>query len=45
MKRLNLQITGVEEEEKNHRKGIEKIFNKIIIENIASSGKEMLIQV
>ena len=39
----NIQITGVPEEEK--KKGSEKIFEDIIVENFPNMGKEILGQV
>ena len=45
MKRLNLQITRMDEEEETQVKGRENIFNKIIEENFPNLKKEMLIKV
>ena len=43
IKRTNIRIIGVPEEEKN--KGTEKIFEEIIIENFPNMGKEIVNQV
>ena len=40
---LNTPIIGVQEEEK--KKGFEKIFEKIILENFPNMGKEIVNQV
>ena len=42
-KRTNIRIIGVPEEEK--KKGSEKIFEKIIVENFLDMGKEIVTQV
>ena len=43
IKHTNIQIIGVPEEEK--RKGYEKIFEEIIVENFPNMGKEIVNQV
>ena len=43
-KHTNIRITGVPEEEKK-KKGIEKIFEEIIVENFPNMGKETVNQV
>ena len=43
IKRTNIQIIGVPEEEK--KKGSEKIFEAIIVENFPNMGKEIVNQV
>ena len=43
VKRPNIQIIGVPEEDKN--KGHEKILEEIIVENFPKMGKEIVIQV
>ena len=43
VKRTNVQIIGVPEEEK--KKGSEKIFEEIIVENFPNMGKEIVNQV
>ena len=43
IKHTNIQIMGVPEEEK--KKGTEKIFEEIIVENFPNMGKEILNQV
>ena len=43
VKRLNIWITGVPEEDK--KKGHEKIFEEIIVENFPKMGKERITQV
>ena len=40
----NIRIIGVQEEEEK-KKGTEKIFEEIIVENIPSMGKEIVNQV
>ena len=40
-KRTNIQITGVPEEEEK-KKGSEKIFEEIIVENFPNMGKEIV---
>ena len=40
IKRTNIRITGVPEEEK--KKGTEKIFDEIIVENFPNMGKEII---
>ena len=42
IKRTNIQIIGVPEEEK--KKGTEKIFEEIIVENFPNMGKEIVNQ-
>ena len=44
IKNTNIQIIGVPEEEEK-KKGTEKIFEKIIVENFPNMGKEIVIQV
>ena len=44
MKRSNIRIIGVPEEEKK-KKGTEKIFEEIIVENYPNMGKEIVNQV
>ena len=44
MKHTNIQITGVLEEEEK-KKGTEKIFEEIIVENFPSMAKEIVNQV
>lgn len=44
MKRPNLRIVGIEEEE-SQLKGPENIFNKIIEENFPDLKKKMLVKV
>ena len=44
IKRTNIQIIGVPEEE-DKRKGTEKIFQEIIVENFPNMGKERVNQV
>ena len=44
IKRTNIQIIGVSEEEEN-KKETEKIFEKIIVENFSNMGKEIVNQV
>ena len=43
-KRTNIQIIGVPEEEEK-KKGAEKIFEEIIVENFPNMGKEIVTQV
>ena len=43
IKCTNIQIIGIPEEEK--KKGTEKIFEEIIVENIPNMGKEIVNQV
>ena len=43
MKRSNIQITGVPEEDK--KKDYEKILEEIIVENFPKMGKEIITQV
>ena len=43
IKRNNIQIIGVPEEEK--KKGTEKIFKEVIVENFPNMGKEIVNQV
>ena len=40
----NIRIIGVSEEEEK-KKGTEKIFEEIIVENFSNMGKEIIIQV
>ena len=44
MKRPNLRIIGIEEEEKSQFKGPENVFNKIIEENFPNLKKAMSIK-
>jgi hypothetical protein len=44
IKRPNLRIMGIEEEEERQEKGIHNIFNKIITENFPNLEKTMPIQ-
>ena len=44
MKHTNIQITGVLEEEEK-KKGTEKIYEEIIVENFPNMGKEIVNQV
>ena len=43
-KRTNIRIIGVPEEEEK-KKGSEKIFEEIIVENFPNMGKEIVTQV
>ena len=45
MKRPNLRIIGIEENEESQFKGPENVFNKIIEENFPNLKKEMDIKV
>jgi hypothetical protein len=45
MKRMNLRITGIEEEEDSQIQGQESIFNKIIEENFLNLKKDIPINV
>jgi archaeosine-15-forming tRNA-guanine transglycosylase len=45
IKRPNLRIMGIEEEEEVQTKGIHNIFNKLITENFPNLEKAMPIQV
>ena len=45
MKRPNLQIIGIDENEDSQLKGLKNIFNKIIEENFPNLKKEMAIKV
>jgi archaeosine-15-forming tRNA-guanine transglycosylase len=45
IKRPNLRIMGIEEEEEFQAKGIQSIFNKIITENFPNLKKILNIQV
>jgi chromosome segregation ATPase len=45
IKRPNLRITGIEEGQEVHTKGIHNIFNKIITENFSNLNKVLTIQV
>ena len=44
IKCTNIQIIGIPEEE-DKKKGTEKIFEKIIVENVPNMGKEIVNQV
>ena len=44
MKRPNLRIIGIEENEESQFKGPENVFNKIIEENFPNIKKEMYIR-
>ena len=44
IKHINMRIIGVPEEEEK-KKGTEKIFEEIIVENFPNMGKEIVIQV
>ena len=44
IKRTNIRITGVPEEEEK-KKGTEEIFEEIIVENFPNMGKEVVNQV
>ena len=44
MKCTNIQIIGVPEEEEEKKKGTEKIFEDIIVENFPYMGKEIVNQ-
>ena len=44
IKRINIRIIGVPEEEEK-KKGTEKIFEEIILENFPNMGKEIVNQV
>ena len=44
IKRTNMQITGIPEEEEK-KKGTEEIFEEIIVENFPNMGKEVVNQV
>ena len=44
IKRTNIRIIGLPEEE-DKKKGTEKIFEEIIVENVCNMGKEMVNQV
>ena len=44
IKRTNIQIIGVPEEEEK-KKGTEKIFEEIMVENFPNMGKEIVNQV
>ena len=41
MKRSNIRITGIEENEDSQLKGLENVFNKIIEENFLNLKKVM----
>jgi hypothetical protein len=45
MKRPNLRITGIKENEDSQLKGPENVFNKITEENFPNLKKEMAIKV
>ena len=45
IKRMNIWIIGVPEEEEEKKKGTEKIFEEIIVENFSNMGKEIVNQV
>ena len=44
IKHTNIRIIGVQEEEEK-KKGTEKIFEEIIVENFPNMGKDIVIQV
>ena len=44
IKRTNIRIIGVPEEE-DKKKGTEKIFEEIIVENFPNMGKEIINQI
>ena len=44
IKHTNIQVTGIPEEEEK-KKGTEKIFEEIIVENFPNMGKEIVNQV
>ena len=44
IKRTNIRIIGVPEEEEK-KKGIEKIFEEIVVENVPNMGKDVVSQV
>ena len=44
IKRTNIQIIGVPEEEEK-KKGTEKIFEEIIVQNLPNMGKEIVNQI
>ena len=45
VKRPNIQIIGVTEEDVDKKKGQEKILEEIIVENFSKMGKEIVTQV
>ena len=45
IKRTNIRIIGVPKEEEEKKKGTEKIFEEIIVENFPNMGKERVNQV
>ena len=45
IKRTNIRIIGVPEEEEEKKEGSEKIFEEIIVENFCNMGKEIVNQV
>ena len=45
MKRSNIRIIGVPEEEEDKKKDQEKILEEIIVENFPKMGKEIITQV
>jgi hypothetical protein len=45
MKRQNLRIVRIEENEDSQLKGLENVFNKIIEENFSNVKKEVAIKV
>jgi len=45
MRRPNLRIIGIEENEDSQLKGSVNIFNKIIVENFPKLKKEMLVNI
>ena len=45
IKPTNIQITGIPEEEEEKKKGYEKIFEEIIVENFPNMEKEIVNQV
>ena len=45
IKHTNIRIIGVPEEEEKKKKGTEKIFEEIIVENFPNMGKEIVSQV
>ena len=45
IKHTNIQIIGVSEEEEEKKKGTEKIFEQIVVENFPNMGKEIVNQV
>ena len=45
IKRMNIQIIGVPEEEEEKKRGSEKTFEEIIVENFPNMRKEIVNQV